>query len=130
MGLFQHDVKILDSAGHEVAVVKCWVDTASNYTWLPAAIRDQLGIRPTREETFVLADCRRERRRIAQVTISIGAREDEVPFATFCAFANDGEEYLLGAVALEEAGLAVDMKNRRLVPADAYALTRLDGPVA
>ena len=127
MGLFQQDVKVLDASGREIAIVKCWVDTASSYTWLPAAIRDELGLQPRREETFVLADGRRERRRIAQVTISLGVREDEEAFATYCAFADEGEEYLLGAIALEEAGLAVDMKNHKLVVADAYALTRLDG---
>jgi hypothetical protein len=65
-------------------------------------------------------------RQVAQVTISLGIREDEAPFATYCAFADESEEYLLGVIALEEAGPAVDMKNRQLVTADAYAPTRLD----
>jgi len=47
------------------------------------------------------------------------------PFYTYCAVAEAGEELLLGAVALEEAGLAVDPVNRRLVPASSYALTAI-----
>ena len=122
MGLFQHDVKVIDSGGREIAVVKCWVDTASSYTWLPRDVADKLGIEPEEERTFVLADGRRERRLVAQVRISLVGPV----FATYCAFAEAGEEFLLGAIALEEAGLAVDPVYKRLVPAESYALTRLD----
>ena len=59
---------------------------------------------------------------MAQIRISLGGE----PFATYCAAAGEEDALLLGAVALEEAGLAVDPIEKRLVPADGYALTRLD----
>jgi len=46
-------------------------------------------------------------------------------FYTYCAVAEEDEELLLSAVALEEAGLAVDPVNKRLIPAAGYALTAL-----
>ena len=119
MGVFKYPVQVLDAAGAEIDVAQAWVDTASSYTWLPASVRDKLGIQPRAERVFILADGRHERRRVAQVRISLG---DE-PFSTYCAFAEEGEEPLLGVIALEEAGLAVDPINHRLVPADSYALT-------
>ena len=102
-------------------MVSAWVDTASSYSWLPRNVARVLNIQTTRQRTFILANGRRERRGVAQVRISL--RDD--PFYTYCAFANEGEEFLLGAIALEEAGLAVDVVNKRLVPADSYALTAL-----
>ena len=121
VGLFKHPVRVFDASGSEIEVVEAWVDTSSSYTWLPASVRERLGIVPRAERVFVLADGRRERRRVAQVRISLG---DEL-FSTYCAFAEEGEECLLGVIALEEAGLAVDPVNRRLVPAESYALTAL-----
>lgn len=59
---------------------------------------------------------------MTQARISLGGPS----FFTYCAFAEDGEELLLGAVALEEAGLAVDPVNRRLVPVAGYALTAIE----
>jgi predicted aspartyl protease len=121
MGLFQHAIQVLDQSGATVAVVNAWVDTASSYSWLPRNIARILNIRTATQRTFVLANGRRERCGVAQVRISLG---DE-PYYTYCAFANEGEEFLLGAIALEEAGLTVDVVNKRLVPADSYALTAL-----
>ena len=120
--MFKHDVLVLDPAGNEVATIGCWVDTASSYTWLPDEIRVALGVQPSEEREFVLADGRRERRPVAQVRIALNGR----PFYTYCAFAREGEEYLLGAIALEEAGLAADMVRQRLIPSTSYALTRID----
>jgi predicted aspartyl protease len=121
VGLFQFPVRIVDSSDNVVETVHAWVDTASTYTWLPRAVFERLGVVPRRTQTFVLADGRRERKAIAQVRILLS---DE-PFLTCCAVAEEGEEPLLGAVALEEAGLAADPVYKRLVPADAYALIAL-----
>jgi predicted aspartyl protease len=104
-----------------VDTVEAWVGTGSTYSWLPAALLDRAVIRPVEEREFILADGRRETRRVAQARISLGGPA----FYTYCAFANEGEDLLLGAVALEEAGLAVDPVNRRLVPTAGYALTAI-----
>ena len=91
------------------------------YTWLPSNLLRSLGFEPSEEREFILADGRRQRRRVAQARISLGGPS----FFTYCAFADEGEESLVGAVALEEAGLAVDPVNKRLVPTAGYALTAL-----
>ncbi len=125
--MFKQPLTVFDSAGQPVDTVEAWVDTGSTYTWLPRALFESLGIQPTEEREFIpstssgrrLATGTREKRLVAQVRISLGGPR----FYTYCAIAAPGEEILLGAVALEEAGLAVDPVNRRLVPASSYALT-------
>ena len=121
MGLFQQTVSVLDGAGVKAAEVEAWVDTGSTYTWLPRSLLTRLSIEPSEEREFILANGTREKRQVAQVRISLGGPA----FYTYCAFAGEGEEVLLGAVALEEAGLAVDPVNRRLVPTAGYALTAI-----
>jgi predicted aspartyl protease len=120
MGLFKKTVSVLDAAGQTVREVDAWVDTGSTYTGLPRPVFDALGVSPHEEREFILANGR-ETRPVAQVRISLGGPA----FYTYCAVAEEGEELLLGAVALEEAGLAVDSVNRRLVLAAGYALTAI-----
>jgi len=112
---------VLDGSGRTAQQVEAWVDTGSTYTWLPRAIFDLVGVAPDEEREFILANGQKETRSVAQVRISLGGPA----FYTYCAVAEEGEELLLGAVALEEAGLAVDSVNRRLVPAAGYALTAI-----
>jgi clan AA aspartic protease len=119
MGMFRHNVQVFDPSGQAVATVEAWVDTGSTYSWLPKTVFEQAGVQPSEEREFILADGSRERRNVAQMRVSLGGP----PFFTYCAVAEAGEESLQGAVALEEAGLAVDTVNRRLVPTASYALT-------
>src|SRR5256885_12237878 len=116
MSLFQYPVQVFDAGGNLVDSVDLWVDTASSYTWLPASLRDRMGLELTEERTFRLANGVRERRPVAQMTISLGGPS----FSTYCAFAEEADEPLLGVIALEEAGMAVDPINHRLVPVDAF----------
>ncbi len=121
MGLFRYPIQVLDPGARVVETIEAWVDTGSTYTWLPRTVFTRLGVDATEEREFILANGMRERRKVAHVRISLGGQ----PFYTYCAIAEEGEEVLLGAVALEEAGLAVDPVNRRLVPAAGYALMAL-----
>lgn len=122
MSMFKHLVRVLDAGGTEIEVMDAWVDTGSTYSWLPREVFARLGLEPTEEREFILANGRRENRRVAQIRISLGGPA----FYTYCAVAEPEEESLLGAVALEEAGLAVDGVNKRLVRAAGYALTAID----
>jgi predicted aspartyl protease len=121
MGLFKQSVSVLDASGAVVQTHEARVDTGSTYTWLPESAFVRLGVDASEEREFILANGQRETRRVAQIRISLGGPA----FYTYCAIAGEGEELLLGAVALEEAGLAVDSVNRRLVPAAGYALTAI-----
>src|SRR5438046_8648626 len=93
------------------------VDTGSNFTWLPARFRE-IAVEPAVDQTFVLANGTREVRSLAQVRIRLEGQT----FFTYCGFAEGDDQLLLGAVALEEARLAVDPLNRRLVRADSFRL--------
>ena len=121
MGLCKQAVTVFDAAGAIADTVEARVDTGSTYSLLPAVLLTRVAVQPTEEREFILADGRHETRRVAQARISLGGPA----FYTYCAFANEGEELLLGAVALEEAGLAVDPVNLRLVPTAGYALTAM-----
>jgi predicted aspartyl protease len=121
MGLFKHDVQVFGPAGDALETLSLWVDSGSSYTWIPERLLGRLDLQPDEERDFILANGSRQRRRVAQVRISLGGP----PFYTYCAFAREGEELLLGAIALEEAGLAIDPVRRRLVSAAGYALTAL-----
>jgi predicted aspartyl protease len=116
MAVFQYPVSVFDAAGNLLETIDLWVDTGSSYTWLPASVRDRLRMQPTEERSFVLANGVHERRPVAQVRISLGGP----PFGTYCAFAEDGDAWVLGAIALEEAGLAADPVHQRLIPADSF----------
>jgi clan AA aspartic protease len=112
MGLFKHPITVFDAAGEARDTVEAWVDSGSTYTWLPRGLLRRIGVEPAEEREFILANGTRETRQVSQVRISLGGR----PFYTYCAFAEEGEETLLGAVALEEAGLGVDPVSQRLIP--------------
>lgn len=119
--MFKQAVNVLDSSGGPVETVDAWVDTGSTYTWLPRSVFERLGVQASEEREFILANGQRKTPAVAQIRISLGGPS----FYTYCAVAESGEEILLSAVALEEAGLAVNSVNRRLVPAAGYALTAI-----
>jgi len=119
MGLFRQPMSVLTADGSRSERVEAWVDSGSTYTWLLASLLRSLGFEASEEREFILANGERERRAVTQARISLGGPS----FFTYCAFAEEGEELQLGAVALEEAGLAVDPVNRRLIPVAGYALT-------
>ncbi|MDP2935372.1 MAG: Retroviral aspartyl protease, partial [Dehalococcoidia bacterium] len=68
------------------------------------------------------ADGREASYPIAQVRVRLDGRER----FTICVFGEEGTEPLLGAVTLEEFGLAVDPLNKRLIPVRGYLLRGTD----
>jgi len=89
------------------------VDTGSEYTWIPRAVVESLGIEPERIEQFVTADGRVIAREIGFAIVHAGGARtsDDVVFA------EAGDMTLLGAHSLEGMNLRVDLKQKRLVPA-------------
>ena len=69
--------------------------------------------------TTVLADGRPVERTRGRTVIRPGGKE----FPTPVTFGEDGEQNLLGAMALEDAMLPVDPHSRRLIPVDALEMT-------
>ncbi len=111
MGLFNQRMEVAASEGGTFRAVEALVDTGAIYTWLPASILQEMGVRPRFRRPFITADGRQIERDMATVYVRINGREHATP----CIFGDEGSQPLLGVVTLEELGLGVDPVNRRLV---------------
>jgi len=112
MGTFSVGMQIGDPAADHWEWVETLVDTGSSYTWVPASILRGIGLEPTRQFPFQLADGRRIERDMAEAR----ARYDGREVTTQVIFGDEGTQPLLGAYTLEGLGLAADPVNRRLIP--------------
>lgn len=119
MGLFRYPITIAPLFGGGEESLEALVDTGSTYTWVPRSVLARLGVEPREAREFILADGSIVARDVVPLRIRILGRE----VYTFCVFAEEDGEPLLGALALEEAMLAVDPVNKTLVPTRGYALT-------
>ena len=90
------------------------VDTGATFTKLPRDLLERLGVPVERTYTAVLVDGSRVERTRGRTVIRLEGREFPSPVT----FGEDGELSLLGAIALEDAMLAVDPHSRRLIPVD------------
>lgn len=118
MGTFTHPIRVapLDGTGSET--IDAMVDTGATYTWIPAPILERLGIEPTGRRRLQMANGEIIERGMCQVLITA----DNETVATMCIFGNHGSRPLLGAVTLEELGMAPDPVRQRLVPVVGYLL--------
>jgi predicted aspartyl protease len=89
------------------------VDTGSEYSWIPRALLEELGIAVERAQRFRTADGRVVHRVMGYAIIHAGGTRtsDEVVFA------EPGDMVLLGAHTIEGLNLRVDLKAKRLVTA-------------
>ena len=116
MGTFHARCKIEHIVDRKKSVVvpKLLVDTGSEYTWIPAATLERLGIdREKKDVLFVMANGQ-------QVTRSVGfaiIRLDKFFTVDEVVFAEKGDLTLLGARTLEGLNLTVDSRRKRLVAA-------------
>jgi clan AA aspartic protease len=93
-------------------VVDLLVDTGAIYTTLPAAIVAQLALATPYERTVEFANGQRDVWRMGEVRVKLADEEQTTVFLAGPA----GCRPLLGAVTLEQFGLAVDPTHQRLVP--------------
>src|SRR3972149_9900581 len=112
VGTFQYPVQIGDAKGERFEEMRPWVDTGALYSQFPATTLERLGHRPNATRRFRLADGSIIERPIADVPMRIG---DELRTTT-CVFGGEGSQLLLGAVSMEQFGLAPDPVNQTLVP--------------
>ena len=95
--------------------VDALVDTAATYPVVPAAALRSIGVQPSGRRGFRLADEARVEYDVGSVDLLYEG--ERVP--VLVVFGDDGASPLLGATALENLSLAVDMPNQRLTPVDA-----------
>ncbi len=116
MGTFYTRCRIENSVDRAKSAVipKILVDTGSEYTWVPAATLERLGInREKKDVLFVMANGQ-------QVTRSVGfaiIRLDKFFTIDEVVFAEKGDLLLLGARTLEGLNLTVDSRRKKLVAA-------------
>ena len=114
MGIFYTTIAVENAAkrGERREIAHVMVDTGSEYTWVPRAILDELGISAERTARFSTADGRVVERPIAFAIVHAGG--SSAP--DIIVFAEPGDMALLGARALEGLNLRVDSARRGLVP--------------
>ena len=112
MGTVTVTIQVGDLQGHQFEELDVIVDTGSIYTAVPRAMLERLGVPIQRSMPSQTADGR-------IVPVDIGrtiVRLEGLEFYTPVIFAAENEPSLLGVVTLEEAVLAVDPVNGRLIP--------------
>jgi len=114
MGAFSVGAKVENITDRKRSAVlsKMLVDSGSEYTWVPAAILDGLGIKREKKDlAFTMANDQTVIRSVgfAIVRVSKAFTVDEVVFG------EKGDLHLLGARSLEGLGLTIDPRRKKLV---------------
>lgn len=86
------------------------VDSGATYTVVPKKELDGLGIKPTRVETFSLADGTTITRKVGNALFEYQGIEAAAPVL----FGERGDSSLLGVFTLEALGLTLDPLQRKL----------------
>ena len=115
MGTVTAAIEVGDPQGENFQEVELEVDTGSTYTALPREMLQALGVTVNRSVQSRLADGTAEMVETGQTTIRLAGNQ----FITTVIFAGEGEPSLLGVTTLEDALLAVDPVNNRLIPVEA-----------
>lgn len=115
MGLYRTTIEIqdLDQRHARRALAETLVDTGSEFTWVPRAVLESLGVTARRKQGFIVADGRAIERDIGYALVHAGGAEAP----DLVVFAESGDLVLLGAHSLEGLNLKVDPVRKELVPA-------------
>jgi predicted aspartyl protease len=116
VGTFFVRCKIENVADRRKSAVlsKMLVDTGSEYTWVPTATLEKLGIeREKKDLTFIMANGQRITRSVGFAIVRLDKHftVDEVVFA------EKGDLLILGARTLEGLNLTVNSSRKKLVAA-------------
>ena len=122
MGTFRVQIEVAASGSERFQPIEALVDTGATYLVVPAPVLESLGVPPTSERTFDLADGRR-------VTYSLGfvdLRWEGEIVSVPCVFGDANSVSLLGAVPLEILSVAPDPVHQRLVHVDALMMRQAE----
>ncbi len=118
MGTFRVQIEVGDPEGKRFEAVDALVDTGATNTALPSSLLASLRVTPHTTTVFELADGRELELGVGRTWVRVNGQQE----FTQVVFAADGTEPILGAVTLEEMGLAVDPVRRRLQPVHKYLM--------
>lgn len=114
MGTFYTSCKISNIANRAKSAVveQLLVDTGSDYSWIPSATLEKIGVHRERKDVaFVMANGKQIKRSVGFAII----RLDKFFTIDEVVFAEKDDLALLGARSLEGLNLRVDSKRKRLV---------------
>ena len=114
VGTFYVDFTLWDWQMEQSRTLNGLVDTGATFPQAPASVLEELGIERVDTVRFRLADGAIVERSLGRVVIEVQGLVRPVSVI----FGPENGSVLLGALALEECGLAADVSSRRLVPAD------------
>ena len=113
MGLTVLDVEVANpSSPDNGRSVQFLIDSGAVYSVVPAAVLEELGIKPLAVKSFRLADGSKISRKKG---VAVFKYKDEIGGADVI-FGEPGDSTLLGAFTLEALGLALDPLRRELLP--------------
>lgn len=92
--------------------VRFLIDSGAVYSVVPSKVLEELGIRPHREKTFVLADGQEIKRKMGDAVFKHNGERASSPVI----FGEEGDSNLLGVVTLEALGYIFDPIRRELRP--------------
>jgi clan AA aspartic protease len=119
MGTFSVAVRIGDIADERSEMVEALVDTGSSHLVFPSRLLREVGIEPFDTMRFRLADERVREFPVGTARMELYGRMRH----TTVAFGDDSMQPLLGAISLEDFGLAVDPVGRRLIEVGGLLMT-------
>jgi predicted aspartyl protease len=116
MGTFYINCKVENHTDRKksIQIAKLLVDTGSEYTWIPAAKLEKIGVnREKKDVPFIMANGELVTRNLGFAILRVDGHFtiDEVVFA------ENGDLALLGARTLEGLNLTVDSARKKLVAA-------------
>lgn len=119
MGTFYTRCKVENILDRKTSTIipKLLVDTGSDYTWIPSAALEKIGVdREKKDVPFMMANGQ-------MITRSVGfaiIRLDKFFTVDEVVFAEKDDLTILGARTLEGLNLTVDTKRKKLVAAGPY----------
>ena len=111
MGILYIDGVARGPSGEE-AEVRFLMDSGATYSLLPESVWRPIGVEPTREMTFTLADGTRVERQISRCYLVLPQGGEYTPVI----LGKPGDEALPGVVTLEILGLVFNPFSRTLHP--------------
>ena len=127
MGTFETRIAVGRDQAGPFREVTALVDTGATYSMLPSALLRELGVEPSIEREFTLANGSKQRMGLGEVRFRIDPAEvgngngvvDEV---TSRVVFGPEDRFLLGAVTLRTFGLIADTTHHKLIPAPELTL--------
>ena len=120
MGTLARALEVFSPDRSRSETIEARVDTGSTFTCLPSSVLAGLGIIPTRNMKFELADGNVIEDDIGEAQVSL----EGIETTTIVVFADDSAPALLGTYTLEGSLLVVDPVTLRLVPTTALRHSR------